>query len=164
MRWISGRAWGWVAVLATPALAAAPAPADSTPPGKQLFADHCAVCHQADARGAAGFAPSLAGTLATYAKSDKGLRYMAQVPITGMSGKIETEGGSFIGTMPSLAADLSDAEIAAALNYVLGTFNDVQGTTEASPVTPAIVAAARAASPSPSDTKALRASLLSGGS
>jgi mono/diheme cytochrome c family protein len=138
-------------------LAAAPA-ALAAPDGAASFADHCVVCHQADAQGATGLAPSLAGTLAPYASTAQGRQYLSQILISGMAGRIESQGQTLIGNMPAFATTLDDATIAATINYVLATYNGVA----AAPITPASVAAARAAAPSAADTRHLRAAILAG--
>ena len=51
----------WLALCAA-GLVARPALA-ANEIGQKLFADHCVVCHQEDARGAAGVAPPLADAL-----------------------------------------------------------------------------------------------------
>ena len=103
--------------------------------GEKAFKERCVVCHQEDAHGAAGVAPSLAGTLARHLDSAAGKRYLAQILISGMIGPIDTEGHKFSGLMPSFRADLDDAEIAATLNYVLRTFNGVSAANATSPIT-----------------------------
>jgi mono/diheme cytochrome c family protein len=145
----------WVLLL-TLAAAVGPALADNDV-GEKTFKERCVVCHQEDAHGAAGVAPSLVGTLAHHVESADGKRYLAQILISGMVGTIDTEGHKFNGLMPSFRADLSDAEIAATINYVLRTFN---GVTTSSPITPEAVSAASATNPGPADTRALRQSLL----
>jgi mono/diheme cytochrome c family protein len=69
-----------------------------------------------------------------------------------MAGRIESQGRVVVGMMPNFRADLSDADIAAVLDYVLVHFNGVDG----APITEADVAAARAAGPTPTDTRKLR--------
>jgi mono/diheme cytochrome c family protein len=128
--------------------------------GEKTFKERCVVCHQEDAHGAAGVAPSLAGTLARHLDSAAGKRYLAQILISGMVGPIDTEGHKFSGLMPSFRADLSDAEIAATINYVLRTFNGVSAANTTSPITPQDVSIAAAGNPVPSDTRVLRQSLL----
>lgn len=118
------------------------------------------VCHQEDAHGAAGVAPSLAGTLARHLDSADGKRYLAQILISGMAGPIDTEGHKFNGLMPSFRADLSDADMAATINYVLATFNGVGNASATGPITPQDVSTASAANPAPASTRALRQSLL----
>ena len=141
------------------AFAVAPAMADNTV-GEKIFKERCVVCHQEDAHGAAGVAPSLAGTLARHLDSADGKRYLAQILISGMVGPIDTEGHKFNGLMPSFRADLSDADIAATINYVLATFNGVSNASATDPITPQDVSTASAANPVPASTRALRQSLL----
>jgi mono/diheme cytochrome c family protein len=141
------------------AFAVAPAMADNAV-GEKIFKERCVVCHQEDAHGAAGVAPSLAGTLARHLDSADGKRYLAQILISGMVGPIDTEGHKFNGLMPSFRADLSDADIAATINYVLATFNGVSSASATDPITPQDVSTASAASPAPASTRALRQSLL----
>ena len=149
-------AWAFLLVLAG---AIGPALADNDM-GEKTFKERCVVCHQEDAHGAAGVAPSLAGTLARHLDSAAGKRYLAQILISGMVGPIDTEGHKFSGLMPSFRADLSDAEIAATINYVLRTFNGVSVANATSPITPQDVSTAAASNPVPSDTRVLRQSLL----
>ena len=127
--------------------------------GQRIFKERCVLCHQEDARGAAGVAPSLAGTLVPYLASAEGKRYLSQILISGMIGPIETEGHKFNGMMPSFRADLSDSEIAAIINYVMGTFNGVSDADAATPVAPEDVAAASASNPIATSTRALRQTL-----
>jgi mono/diheme cytochrome c family protein len=127
--------------------------------GQQIFKERCVLCHQADAHGAAGVAPSLAGTLASYLGGADGKRYLAQILVSGMIGPIDTEGHKFSGLMPSFRADLSDAEIAATINYVLETYNGVSDAGAAMPIAPDDVAAVSATHPVATATRALRQSL-----
>ncbi len=73
-----------------------------------------------------------------------------------MAGRIESQGRVILGMMPNFSADLSDADIAATVDYVLGHFNGVAGADATTPITPAAVATARAAAPNSSDTRHLR--------
>jgi mono/diheme cytochrome c family protein len=138
-------------------LAAGPAFADAT--GQSIFNERCALCHQADAHGAPGVAPSLAGTLARYVNTPDGVAYLSQIVLSGMVGKIQTEGHSFSGLMPSFAADFSDAQVAAVVDYVLATYNGVAKP----PVTAQDVAAARAKNQVGQQTRHLREKILAGG-
>jgi mono/diheme cytochrome c family protein len=127
--------------------------------GPKIFKERCVLCHQEDAHGAAGVAPSLVGTLAPYLVSAEGKRYLAQILVSGMVGPIDTEGHKFSGLMPSFRADLSDAEIAATINYVLRTYNGVSDAGVAVPIAPEDVAAVSAVNPVATGTRALRQSL-----
>jgi mono/diheme cytochrome c family protein len=127
--------------------------------GQKIFNERCILCHQTDAHGAAGVAPSLVGTLVPYLGSAEGKRYLAQILVSGMIGPIDTEGHKFSGLMPSFRADLSDAEIAATINYVLETYNDVSAAGATMPIAPEDVAAVSANHPVATATRALRQSL-----
>jgi hypothetical protein len=94
-----------------------------------------------------------------YLVSAEGKRYLAQILVSGMIGPIDTEGHKFSGLMPSFRADLSDAEIAATVNYVLGTYNGVSDADATKPIAPEAVTAAGAANPIATATRALRQSL-----
>jgi mono/diheme cytochrome c family protein len=127
--------------------------------GQKIFKERCVLCHQEDAHGAAGVAPSLVGTLAPYLTSAEGKHYLAQILVSGMIGPIDTEGHRFNGMMPSFRAELSDADIAAIINYVLGTFNGVSDAGATTPIAPDDVTAAGASNPIATSTRALRQSL-----
>ena len=128
------------------------APVWASEDGAAVYAENCAVCHQADGQGAAGVAPSLAGTLARYAGSDDGRRYLAQILVSGMAGPIQTDAGSFRGLMPSFRGRLDDAQIAAVMSHVLAEWNAATDPV----VTEDAVARAEAAEPAPAATRALR--------
>jgi mono/diheme cytochrome c family protein len=127
--------------------------------GQKIFRERCVLCHQEDAHGAAGVAPSLAGTLVPYLSSVEGKRYLAQILVSGMIGSIDTEGHKFSGMMPSFRTELSDTDIAAIINYVLGEFNGVSDAGAAAPIAPDDVTAAAASNPVATSTRALRQSL-----
>src|ERR1700724_40425 len=127
--------------------------------GQNLFKERCVLCHQEDAHGAGGVAPSLVGTLVPYLVSVDGKRYLAQILVSGMIGPIDTEGHKFSGLMPGFRADLNDAEIAATIHYVLGTYNGVSDGGAAKPIAREEVAAVSAANPIATATRALRQAL-----
>lgn len=137
-------------LAATPALAA--------PDGAALFATHCAQCHQATGEGAEGLAPSLVGTLKDYLSAADGKTYLAQILVSGMAGRIESQGRVVVGIMPSFAPYMSDAELAAVIDYALDHFNGVSG----DPITPDQVAAARAAKPTSTTEHKLREQIKAG--
>src|ERR1700682_1621646 len=116
--------------------------------GQKLFKERCVLCHQEDAHGAAGVAPSLVGTLAPYLGSAEGKRYLAQILVSGM-----------IGPKPTFRAELSAADIAATINYVLRTYNGASDAGAAVPIAPEDVAAVSAVNPVATGTRALRQSL-----
>ena len=134
-----------------PALAADTAPAD----GQAVFNQACAACHQPGGKGMAGLAPPLAGTLAPLLARDEGRRYLAQVLVHGLSGRIVSQGQVFNLAMAPQAA-LSDAELAAVAGYVAGELNNSEGRGP----TALDIAAARTAKPSHKELRELRDRLL----
>lgn len=126
---------GLVAVLASMSLATA---AQAAPDGADLYAQQCAVCHQADAGGAPGEYPPLKNRVDKIASTKDGVHYLADLLTHGMSGSIQAGGDSYVGYMPSFKA-LKDEEIAAILSWI-----SAQGSTKPPPViTAADIAAAR---------------------
>jgi len=92
--------------------------AHAAEPGR-VYDANCAMCHQKAGAGLAGQFPRLAGRAGAIAKTPAGRRYLAQVTLFGMAGKVEVDGTQIIGVMPGFAL-LSDADLASALNYVIG--------------------------------------------
>ncbi|WP_254601792.1 c-type cytochrome [Sphingomonas bacterium] len=99
------------------AMIALAGPANALPPA-QLFAQRCAMCHQATGAGLPGQFPRIAGRAASIAQSPAGRHYLALVLLNGMVGTISADGRSVSGLMPSMAA-LPDGDIAAILTHVL---------------------------------------------
>lgn len=94
--------------------------AHSTPPASSTAYDAtCALCHQARGVGLAGQVPRLAGRVDQMAANPQSRLYLIQTVLYGLAGKIDVDGAAVIGVMPPLDS-LSDADIAAALNYLIG--------------------------------------------
>jgi mono/diheme cytochrome c family protein len=92
---------GALAAAASSLLAAAAAGAGESP--RVLYMLHCQGCHLADGSGRPGEVPPLAGALGRLAAVPGGRAYLVQVP-------------------GSASSPLSDAELAAVLNWVLRAF------------------------------------------
>lgn len=103
-------------------------------PGKALYEQHCAVCHQLTGRGLPGAFPPLAGSDWLQAH---GTAETIELVLRGASGPMVVNGISYNGVMPPFA-HLGDAEIAAILEYVYASWGNTSR-----PVTPADVAAQR---------------------
>jgi len=103
------------------AIAAALAPVVAFPEpaatGASVFANHCAVCHGPDAAGIPGSFPSLHEQIVGFAKSAAGREYLVMVVTTGLVGELQVGGSTYHGVMPPQST-LSEAEVAAALNYL----------------------------------------------
>ena len=132
---------GWQAALAQDA------------PGKLLFEKTCAACHQPDASGTVGLAPSLRG--AHWKALGRSGDYAATVVLKGLSGRIEVDGRPFVGSMPTFAAQFDDAQVVELVAWL----RSLQGVTPAS-LTVQEVAQLRAAPGNPAQTRELRQRLM----
>jgi cytochrome c553 len=83
----------------------------------RVYDTNCALCHQKAGAGLAGQFPRLAGRVSEIATSAMGRRYLIEVTLFGMAGKVEVDGAPIIGVMPSFAL-LSDDDLASVLNYI----------------------------------------------
>lgn len=124
------------AVLAL-ALHAAPG---SAADGALVFADVCAACHGEGGIGTPGLAPPLVDPPLWTKLGDKAPEFVTGVVISGFSGTLMSQGVGYYGLVMPPQSDLSDADLAAAANYVLGTLAGVKAE-----VTEAEIAARRAA-------------------
>lgn len=119
-RALAGRSLGGPAVAIGIAIAIAawfgpqPARASSAqaPDGEQLYAQHCASCHQPGGLGLEGAFPPLAGNPAAADEV-----YVATVIRDGLSGPLEVLGVSYDAAMPPVAG-LTDPEIEEVASYV----------------------------------------------
>ncbi len=145
---------GLVAALLLSAIVASPCVADSSA-GAEVFANRCAVCHGPQAAGIPGSFPSLHEQIVAFAKIPQGRDYLVMVVTTGLMGALKVAGVSYNGVMPAQSG-LSEAEVAAVLNYLAGDLgkNDLG----ASALSAADVSDARARHPDKSAqaTRALR--------
>lgn len=124
--------------------------------GKAVYDANCAACHQPDGAGALGLAPPLAGTIGQRVAVPAGRQYVAGIVISGLAGKLESKGVVYEGIMPSWP-QLSDAELAAALNYVLSAFNADDLPAGHQPIAAEELAAPRAKKPTARELRAWRA-------
>lgn len=121
--------------------------------GQALFDNRCVACHGVGGAGIAGLAPPLAGALPHLAQP-AGRAYVLQVLTHGLSGRIVSQGQTFMGAMPA-QSDLSDADLAAVATHLvsLNGLADVRITTDDA-------AAARVAEVDHKALRAQRAALL----
>ena len=82
--------------------------------GAQVYQRVCMACHQAQGEGLAGVFPPLAGS--------EWVTGEAQVPVKiilkGLQGPITVKGQTYDSVMPAFGEQLTDAEIAAVVNYI----------------------------------------------
>lgn len=121
--------------------------------GETLFADNCTSCHQSDATGLPGEFPPLAANPDLFLSHD----FPVRVVLFGMRGTIATNGGQYNNEMPPFDF-LSDAEIAALVNYVRSHFgNEAIAPADGAPLTAGEIAKLRAAPMTPGEVLTYRA-------
>jgi cytochrome c oxidase cbb3-type subunit 2 len=118
---------GAIVVAAPPA---ATTPATATPEktsitydpgkGKQLFTEKCAVCHQAGGTGVPGAFPPLKGNAAV---NDADPATHIHTVLHGAQG-LTIGGVKYSAAMPEFGSTLSDADIAAIVNYERSTWGN----------------------------------------
>jgi mono/diheme cytochrome c family protein len=120
--------------------------------GKALFNGTCAACHQRGGAGSPGLAPPLADLPLWKRLGASAATYLRGVMLTGMSGSIEVDGQTYAGLIMPPQEQMSNEELAAIGNYVLGTLNGLPspGLTEAS------IAEIRAAPPTHATLREIR--------
>lgn len=121
-------------------LAAAAARGQST--GEELYADHCAVCHQPDGKGIPGFFPPLAGDPLVTAEDPEQVQLLLGRVIFGFHGGLIVNNELYSGRMPPIGyrGRLNDSELLELINYMRGAWGN-----DARPVTFAELAKAREA-------------------
>lgn len=104
--------------------------------GAQLYASHCAACHQPTGTGIPQVFPPLAGS--EWVEGDAAL--LLQILLHGVQGPIEVAGQSYNGVMPAFGGRFSDVELAALASHLRSAWGN-----SASTIAPATVELARAA-------------------
>jgi len=119
--------------------------------GAQLFDTSCAFCHQAGGVGVPGQFPRLAGRVGEIAGKPEGKKFLPQILLNGMSGRVSVDGEQILGIMPGFDG-MSDDDMAALLTYVTSldhapvSFNaeDIKAARATGRIAPGDVAAQRA--------------------
>jgi mono/diheme cytochrome c family protein len=88
--------------------------------GKAVYETVCGVCHGVDGLGKPGQAPPLAGS--DWVARD--VPSLAHVPLTGLNGPIQVKGQTWNLSMAPMGAALSDADLAAVLTYIRGSWGN----------------------------------------
>jgi nitrite reductase (NO-forming)/hydroxylamine reductase len=109
--------------------------------GQKVFAAACMACHQANGQGLPGAFPPLAGS--DFLKADP--KRAIGIVLHGLTGPVTVNGKEYNSVMPPMT-QLSDAEVADALTYVMNSWGNDFGV-----VTAADVAAVRSG-PAPAKT------------
>jgi mono/diheme cytochrome c family protein len=87
--------------------------------GAAVFDANCAFCHQAGGVGVPGQFPRLAARAGAIAAKPEGRKFLPQILLNGMSGRVTVDGEQILGIMPAFDS-LSDEDLAAVLTYVSG--------------------------------------------
>lgn len=91
--------------------------------GKKVFLSVCFACHMQEGQGLPGVFPPLAGS--DFLKADKGRAI--RIPLKGLSGPITVNGKQYNNVMPP-QSQLSDAQVADVLTYVMNSWGNYMGT------------------------------------
>jgi len=113
-----GSPYSLVTTAKSPATAA---PSDSTVgKGQTLYSTYCAACHRANGDGVAGAFPPLKGSaVVNRADATKHI----DIVLGGLQGA-RVSGVTYTNPMPAFGATLSDADIAAIIDYERGTWGN----------------------------------------
>lgn len=93
--------------------------------GQAVYVANCAGCHQLSGEGVRAAVPPLAGSVPELLAEGPGREYLLHAVVHGMNGKLTVSGRVFNGVMPSWR-HLSDAQLAAVLNYVAYDWGNVE--------------------------------------
>lgn len=127
------------------------------PDGGVSYAANCMACHQATGQGIPGVFPPLAGhTPELYNLG--GREFLIKTILYGLLGPITVDGVTYNGLMPAFP-QLSDAEIAAVLNYTLTEWGNDALLIDFAPYSAEEVAAQRDLNLSPTQVHELRQAL-----
>jgi cytochrome c553 len=105
---------------------------------------NCTSCHQATGAGIPGaFPPLNGGHAAELATADGGRTYLVNAMLYGVQGSMQVQGTTYNGVMPGWQ-QLSDDVLAAALNHVVATWDNLEALpADFEPFTPDEIAAGR---------------------
>jgi mono/diheme cytochrome c family protein len=92
--------------------------------GKKTYESYCGSCHGNDGMGKAGQAPPLAGSEIVVAK---GFHRLSYIPLEGLAGQIKIKGQDWNMNMAAMGAALPDADLAAVLTYIRGSWGNKAG-------------------------------------
>jgi mono/diheme cytochrome c family protein len=125
--------------------------------GEAVFKASCSACHQTTGQGIPTVFPNLVGHAPLLYTASRD--YLPTLVLNGLQGKIEIAGNAFDGVMPAWK-QLSDADLAAALNYVLTAWdNEALLPADFAPYTAEAIAAQRTEELSAAEVYELRQTL-----
>lgn len=106
------------------------APAGGAVDGAQIYTSQCLACHQATGLGLPGVFPPLADSEWVNGKGSLAI----QIVLHGVSGELTVGGTAYNGQMPAFKDKLSDAELAAVVSHIRGSFGNASGAVDAATV------------------------------
>jgi len=149
----------WKRRLLAITLAVAFSSAQAQAQSNAVYAATCGLCHQNAAVGVKGQFPRLAGRVDRLAAEPEGRDYLIHTVLFGMAGKIDVDGASIVGVMPSFSS-LSDSDLASVLNYLIR----LKKAKQVKAVAPTEIAVVRNdPHSSPTDVATLRRALVAAG-
>jgi mono/diheme cytochrome c family protein len=110
--------------------------------GETTYVQNCSACHQANGQGIPGAFPPLAGHIPNLYNAEGGREYLIKVVLYGLQGQIVVDGMTYNGAMNPWG-QLSNEQIAAALNHELTSWGNDQLLTNFTPIMPDEVEALR---------------------
>ncbi|MBS3933187.1 MAG: cytochrome c [Truepera sp.] len=129
------------------------------PDGSAIYAAQCAACHQPAGQGIPGVFPPLAGHAPELYNVPGGREFLIKTILYGLVGPITIDGVTYNLPMPAFP-QLSDAEIAAVLNYTLTAWgNEALLEADFVPLKPQEVTVLRGLELTPTDVHTLRQGL-----
>lgn len=128
------------------------------PDGGVVYAANCLACHQATGLGIPGAFPPLAGHAPELYNVAGGREFLIKTILYGLLGPITVDGVTYNGLMPAFP-QLSDADIAAVLNYSLSAWGNDALLVDFSPYSADEIAAQRDLNLSPTQVHELRQTL-----
>lgn len=118
-------------------VAGPPAAVDPVVLGRKLFTDRgCIGCHQLTGKGLAGQFPPLAGSEWVHGSPER----LSRIVLHGLQGPVKIQNETYNNVMPGFGPILDDQQAAAVLTFIRQEWGN-----KASPISPSVVAAARAA-------------------
>jgi mono/diheme cytochrome c family protein len=101
--------------------------------GKRVYETLCGICHGNDGMGKPNQAPPLAGSEWVVAN---GFHRLAAIPLEGLNGPVEVKGQqmTFTSGMVAVGTAMSDADLAAVLTYIRGSWGNKAGAVTADDV------------------------------
>lgn len=118
-------------------VAGPPAPIDPVVLGRKLFTDRgCVGCHQLNGQGLAGQFPPLAGSDWVHGSPER----LSRIVLHGLQGPVKVRGETYNNVMPGFGPILDDQQAAAVLTFVRQEWGN-----KAAPISPSVIARARAA-------------------